>query len=341
MAGSTGASSAPDSGLLHGAEPLKLVGGLTGDIPPKPGSAVEEAAPAESAPAPPREEAPSTEGLETPASEPGTPPKTKSKAGQRIDEIDAEIATLHAKLAERAELRRRAAEPEPEPRRSPDGKPGASSAPTPNLQSLIERPDLSRPPLNDSEFFAAFPEAGLSDLTAYRARYEWAQQSRLGAIQAQRDGRLHAFVDRRDKAAAEDPEFLTTLDPRIRNLVPVDLMEPGRIAGPMNVVAQEVYESEHAVPLMRYLTAHPEELDAMEKMLPRDIVRAVGRLEAKVSVVPPQPVVKTTTSAPKPASVHLGTRSAAPADPARAALASGDFSRYQAEKNREDAARSS
>lgn len=338
MADSIGASSAPDSETLRGAEPLKLSGGLTGEVSPKPEEASPEAAPAESAPAPSRDAAPSTEGLENEASEASTPQKPKSKVAQRTEELDTEIAGLHERLAERARLRQQLAAPEPERQRTTDEKPAATSTATPSLQQLLDRPDLSRPPLGDTEFFGAYPDASVSDLVAYRSRYEWAQQSRVGAIQAQRDGRLHAFVERRDKAIAEDPTFRESLDRRIDALVPVDLMPAGQIAGPLNVIAQEIYESEHSVALMRHLSANPKELDAMQTMGPREIVRAIGRLEAKVSVVPPQPVVKTTTSAPKPASVSLGTRNSAPADPANAALAQKDFRRYMAEKNRQEGA---
>ena len=336
MTDSTGASSTPDSDVLRGAEPLKIVGGLTGDVPPKPEP--DPVASAASTTAPPRDVAPSTEGLEPAASEAATPPKPTSKVAKRTEEIDADIVQLHEKLAERARLRQQLASPEPEPRRSTDAPPADPSTAKPNLQQLLDRPDLSRPALGDAEFFGAFPDASVSDLITYRSRYEWAQQSRVGAIRAQSDGRLHAFVERRDKAVAEDPAFRASLDSRVDNLVPVDLMPAGQMAGPLNVVAQEIYESEHAVALMRHLSANPKELDAMERMGPREIVRTIGRLEAKVSVVPPQPVVKTTTSAPKPASVSLGTRSSAPADPAGAALAAGDFRRYMAEKNRQEGA---
>ena len=337
MADSTDASSAPDSATLRGLEPLKFVG-LTGDVPPKPEPPSDTAAPAASAPAQPRDKAPSTEGSETAASEPATPQKPKSKVAERTTEIDAEIAQLHAKLAERARLREDLRAPEPARRGPSDDAPAATSTAAPSLQALLDRPDLSRPPLGDSEFFKSFPDASVSDLVAYRSRYEWASQGRVGAIQAQRDGRLQSFVERRDGAIAEDPTFRQTLDPRVDNLVPVDLMAPGQIAGPLNVVAQEIYESEHAVQLMRHLSANPKELDAMQRMGPREIVRAIGRLEATVSVVPPQPVVKTTTSAPKPTSVSLGTRGSAPADPANSALAAGDFRRYMTEKNRQESA---
>ena len=150
---------------------------LTGELPEPAASDPPQPDPAESASASPDDQAVSTETHAPPASEPGTPPKTTPKLAKRHEELDAEIASLNEKLATRAKLRAQLSEDDRPIARPPvpDVMPAASS-PAPGdvpLDRLLVSPDLTKPPLNDAEFFAAYPEAGVSQLSRYQARYEF------------------------------------------------------------------------------------------------------------------------------------------------------------------------
>jgi hypothetical protein len=312
---------------------------LTGDLPgttPDPSTT-----PADSSPAAPAAQVESTDSSIPPASEPGTSAKP-SKVKARSAELDAEIAALNDKLSTRARLRAQLSEPDPTPSvsRPSDATPAASSPATvAPLDQLLKSPDLSRPPLEDAEFFAAYPQATLGQFSRYQTRYETLAMQREHSAASQVTTRIRSFVERRNAALQERPTLMADLDPRVATLTPIDALPPGTAPTALNLVAQEIVESDQAVALMQYLSDHPEVYDRLASAPSRDVIlREMGRIEALASQpVSPSRVVspKTTTSAPSP-TTSLGSRPTGTTDAAAAAIGAQDFGRYRAEMNDRD-----
>lgn len=309
---------------------------LTGDLPSSPPSDAD----ADPSPAEPAAQVESTDSSPSPASESGTPAKKHANLQTRHQQLDAEIASLNEKLSTRAKLRAQLSEPEPTPseRRPVDASPAASSPATAvPLDSLLKSPDLSNPPLDEGEFFAAYPGASLGQFTRYQTRYETLVVQRENATAHSVKSRVEAFVERRNAALKESPTLMADLDPRVIALTPIDVLPSGTVPSALNVVAQEIVESEHGIAMMRYLSDHPDVYDRLAQATSREaIAREMGRIEARVSQpVSPPKVAKTTTSAPAP-STSLGSRPTGAGDTASAAVVAGDFGRYRAEMNDRD-----
>jgi hypothetical protein len=206
------------------------------------------------------------------------------------------------------------------------------------LEQLVNHPDITRPPLNDTEFFTQYPDATLGDLTDYRTRHLMLRERAVQSVQSHTMSRQQAFLQRREQAIQANPEFLNTLDPWVKALVPSSSLPKGTTPGPLNDFAEELLDSSVSNELMVYLSEHPEAKAGLERLPHRAAVaRELGRLEGKVTAVPRQSVSKTTTSAPAPAKT-LGGRPATPANEADSAVAAGDFTRYKLSKNRSEVA---
>jgi len=210
------------------------------------------------------------------------------------------------------------------------------------LETFVSRPDPAQPRLSDAQFFERFPDATVADLAEYVANHTFARRDSERTQQSSRQSRAQAFVDARDKAAAADPGFLDRIRPVASQLVPVDDLKPGQPRGPLNDAAQEILESPNGPAMLAHLADHPDVFERLRTAPNRDaVIRTMATIEAAISAsVPPKtPVVKTTSSAPAPATT-LGSRSSAPADEAAAAVAVGDFGRYRSAMNRREAAAS-
>lgn len=287
---------------------------------------------AESSPAEPAEQAASTDATSPAASEPAKP---KSKTEQRFQELLADRAALREKVES---LERRLNE---RPAPTPDATPAESSpAPARTLDQTITSPDVSRPRMKEAEFFAAHPDAEFGDYADYVANYRIAAADQRRSLESSRAARFGAYKAQIDQAVQADPEFLTSLSPRVANLVPLDLLPAGQAPTALNVIAQEVVTSAVAPQLLAHLSTHPTELDRLAQLdTAAAIARAIGRLEAQLAspLAPPQPVVKTTSSAPPPPAT-LGSKPTGPADEYADAVKTGDFARFKAAANRRDRA---
>lgn len=316
---------------------------LTGEFPsttpaesPDPSSTP----PPDSSPAEPAAQVASAEAQVSPASEPGTPTTRKSNADSRKAELKAEIDSL---LAERARIRaeveaERSARSQPATPPTPPqaaSSPATADAPFPTYDQWIAA-DQAR--LNSPDSYQDYQDA--------RADHRWSLKERAAAARQAEQTRQQQFETRKQEMIARlktasdaNPEFLAKLDPRWQQAVPVEALPPGTTPHALNVIAQEVFLSEHGPAMMAHLSAHPTEFDRLLSFQTQDqIVRAMGRLEAQLSSATPQPVVKTTTSAPPPAPT-LGSKPAGGIEDSRAAVAAGDFSRYKATMNRQEVAR--
>jgi hypothetical protein len=92
--------------------------------------------------------------------------------------------------------------------------------------------------------------------------------------------------------------------------------------------------------LMRHFSDHPEDLQRLSRLAPRELLREMGKLEATIekpasAPAPPAAPPKTVTDAPAPPPT-LGSRPAVPNDDAEGAVARGDFKAYEEAANRRE-----
>ena len=80
---------------------------------------------------------------------------------------------------------------------------------------------------------------------------------------------------------------------------------------PVNALVAAVMEADNAEDVAYYLAKHPQEASDLSKLGALAQIRAIGRLEAKLSAEPPKP--KTPSKAPAPIA-PLGGKSGATGD---------------------------
>lgn len=319
---------------------------LTGQLPTTPAEAKDSTvepqapvtrsdAPADSSPAEPVAQVDATASSTTPASEPGTS-KKKANADTRKSELAAEIQAL---LKQRDDLKAEVRQGAARPSSIPDAPAASSPAPTMplTLESLVDRPDISRPPIGEAEFFQQFPDATVSDLADYRASYRIQKADAQKVRQSARDSAIEKFHSAIKPSLEADPVGFKAKMDRLPD--PISALGPTDKAGPLNYAAEEVFQSSMPAKLIEHLDANPEIIAKMETMKPVEVIRTIAKLEAALdttSSTPTSPVAKAITSAPSPA-VTLGSRPSAPADEVAAAVAAQDFARYASLKNAQEA----
>lgn len=291
---------------------------------------------AESSPATPVDQAASTEVTDPPASEPGKPP-TKN-AETRIKELLAKerAATARAEAAERraADLEAARTQPKDEPKAAPSPAPAPAAFP-PYDTYLTTHPDASY-----EDYLDARADFRADQRFEARQAEETQATERQRRTQSQTD-RDTQFRTRIQKASEADPEFFNSLSDEVKALKPFEAIrdDKGRwTAQPsgMHAIAEEVLSSEVAPQLMRHFSDHPEDLQRIAALLPAQLLKEMGKLEARMSETT-TPVVqppKTVTDAPPPPTT-LGTKPGAPANAVEAAVVSGDVAAYREARQRE------
>jgi hypothetical protein len=266
------------------------------------------------------------------ATDPTSPGKPRGNVKTRTAEVDGEIATLKARLAERDGLLARTRE-----------APAAPVAPPVSERSLALPSELA----SYDAYLAAHPTASLEEFFDARsdARSELKEQRKVEAQREQQRTEAQTkavdeFAKRVSATAEADPRFAEKVAPAVLNLKPVIALKPGEKAGPGNVIAQELISSPVAPQVMVALS-DPEELARLMSMRnPAEIIRAVAKIEARFlgdDDAPAPPAFKTTT-APTPPTT-LGRRPTDTLAPVEAAIRDGDMSAFKAAKNAERAAR--
>jgi DNA repair exonuclease SbcCD ATPase subunit len=280
---------------------------------------------AESSPDKPVDQAASTEVTDPPASEPGKPRKN---AESRVQELLAERARERSR-AEAAE--RRLAELE--------------AKQTPDVQPAAPSPAPAAFPSYDA-YLTAHPEASYEDYLDARAdsraeaRYkalkqEEAQTSQRITRTESIQKRDQQFAERIQTALKADPEFLTNVSDDVKALKPFDAIRDSKgrwteQPTAKHAIAEELVSSPVAPQLMRHFTDHPEDLSRLATMHPRELLKEMGKLEARFTAPSgSRPAPKTVTDAPEPPTV-LGRKPSASADPADAAVQADDVSAYRA-----------
>lgn len=289
-----------------------------------------ETPPADSSSAEPVDQAASTDASTPPASEPGT--NRRRNSDTRVPELLAD----RARERERADrLERELAQLRQPAQPSTDAKPAGSS------------PAAAQPaafPSYDA-FLATKPDASYEEYLDARADFRADQKYRAlkaeethAAERAQlsrtQQERATKFQERITAVTATDPEFISRISPDVLALKPFDALLPGERPSALNAIAEELLSSPLAPQLMRHFTDHPEVLQHLGTLSPRDLLREMGKLEASFPDAHAAAPLTPVTGAPAPPTV-LGTKPAAPANPIDAAVASGDMTAFKAERMRQ------
>lgn len=265
-----------------------------------------------------------------------TPEKPKHKgADERIKELLRQrYEEREARLRMEGELEalRRQLSGQP----TPETKPAASSP-----ARVMDRPAPQDDPEPRLEDFEADPAKYPDPYTAYvRAVGRWEARQEFNARQQAEQQRVQR--ERAQAAIAEtvqryqssvDAEFMATLRPEVTNLVPSFMPDSQHQPPALTAIADEALRSSDPRAFLTYLNDHPDELQQMARMLPVQLFKALGRIEASLTAKP-APVAPATTAAPPPPTT-LGTRPADPGSPVDAAMNRGDFAAYRDAKKRE------
>jgi general stress protein YciG len=261
----------------------------------------EQAKAAEAKPEPeakPQEDKP--EGADPEADKPGNP---RHDARARVMEATRKLAE-ERKRADALEARLAALEAGRAPEQP---KPAAEAgAPAQAGGRYVADPDDPEP---DPSNFETYEEA-VRETARWVYRQERKAEQRAAEQRAQVEQHTQAltstmdgFLGRLAKAREATPDLETRIDPRLTALVPAFTLPPGQEPGPLNVLGQELIESEHSAELMLYLSEHEEEVVALLKSpSPAALARGVGRLEAKLAgqPEPEAPREKPVSRAPAP-----------------------------------------
>jgi hypothetical protein len=128
-----------------------------------------------------------------------------------------------------------------------------------------------------------------------------------------------------------------TLPAEVQSLRPSFMLAPGEPVGPLNVVADFAMQSEHPKAVLKYFADHPDTLPSLARLMPAQLFRALGRIEALAGGAAPTVTTPTVTSAPRPPTT-LGDKPASvlSGDAAeKRAVESNDISAFFAERRRQ------
>ncbi|HEX6038909.1 hypothetical protein [Longimicrobium sp.] len=239
-------------------------------------------------------------------------------------------ATREAAEARReaAELKRRLAELEARVSRPADPTPAQPAQPQ---RQAAPAPDEDQEPKEDDfENYADYVKAA----GAHAARREFRQlqerqqrEARAAEFQASVRGYVTKFSERLAAAGqGETPEerhaeFMSRLSPEVQNLRPSLSLEHPSMAGPLNVLADQIVASEHSAGLLVFLSENPDALQRFATLRsPHDVVREVAkieyRLEAATAGASAKPAVSQAKPPFRPVNGTPSTADAAPGDDA-------------------------
>jgi hypothetical protein len=291
-----------------------------------------EARPAEPEPIPEEEPVtPETEATAAPV-DPAPPkkearPTSKQKSAKnRIDKVvwereeaRKEAASLRDQLA--------ALKDSTQFRPSPDAP--ADPAATPETAALPETT-----PAEASDQDPEPQEKQFSEYGAFiAAKARWAARQEVGAaLQAvhqqqqydQEQGfaqqRAAQFAERVESLSANDPEFLTRIQPEILNLRPAMSLQEGETPTGATAIADLLVDSENPHQMMEYLSSHEDDFRRISALHPMLAMRELGRIEVGLGAAPHG-------SAPTPVS----SQAAPPIQPVRSSATTSATTRSPAD----------
>ena len=146
------------------------------------------------------------------------------------------------------------------------------------------------------------PREYVKKLTEWQARRllrERDQQHQQQSQQQQRqkfvESRVSKFSEAMEKRLETEPDFQERIDPRLASLTPTFLMTP-KDGHPTvwNALASEIMESDSPADLLIYLSENEKELQRLATLRPRELTKAIAKMEAKLEAAttgPPAPEI--------------------------------------------------
>lgn len=173
------------------------------------------------------------------------------------------------------------------------------------LEAARQQPPAEAPkPVPDRERYMAMPNAPkeedyerysdyTADLSIFIAdqRYAEKEQARqqTAAQRAAEQARIEvntAFISRIEAA---EPNFLESVSQDVLDIPTFDSLQPDEPVTAWHVIGEELRRSEHVVGLMRFFTQHPDELQRLATLPPRDLTRSLAILETRIGAAPAGP----------------------------------------------------
>lgn len=135
-------------------------------------------------------------------------------------------------------------------------------------------------------------------------RQQWQSEERTRHEQEERTRQITTSVETFQKALKDQGEdFYESIDPAVLQLKPSFVaMAEGERLGPLNAIADEIIRAGANAPtFMRYFSENSDELQRLSTLPPRDLLREMGRIEAKLEAATAgKPAKPTSTYAPAP-----------------------------------------
>ena len=126
----------------------------------------------------------------------------------------------------------------------------------------------------------------------WEARQEYTAQERQRQIHehakrfaTERQTRLSAFANQIQDRLKSDPDFMDRLSPEVKELRPASVLGPNERPGPLNAIAEEIVLSEKPLSLLQHFSENPAELQRIATLSPRELIRAMATLEARLAAV--------------------------------------------------------
>lgn len=211
-------------------------------------------------------------------------------------EAEAETTRLAAVRAEIAQLeaqRQQQTQP-PVPRQAPQGDPA------PKLEDFKNQPDPWAAHVSASARWEARQEFG-------RQQQAFAQSQARNTVAQQIATAEKSFIDRvAEKAPGKTTKerfdgFFAKLDPALKDLRPTHYLAQNEPIKAENVMADEVIHSSDPSGLLLFLNDHPDDHQRLLTLQPRDLVREIGKITARLEAASTGPAPKSLiVSAAKP-----------------------------------------
>jgi len=199
--------------------------------------------------------------------------KEKSKAQLRVEQATRQAAEYRRELEA---LRKEVAAKE-----TP-----ADSRPRPKFQAPDDDPE---PVLGE----------GVDPVEWVKGRTDWAarqavrdaerrqsEQQRTRHYHEQIDKHVSGYVETCNKYAEKDPDFLERVIPELRELKPSFMLGPNERPTVWNGIADEISGSARAPELMLHLSEHPDVIQRLATLSPRELFRAMAQIEARLDPIP-------------------------------------------------------
>lgn len=284
------------------------------------------------------------------------PPKLSRRERAELDQQAANERVRKAVEAATADLRAEVERLKTPAR--PATAPAAAVEPpkgTPEYKRLMALPGAPKLADYDTVEEHAFAVSEFIDQTRHHERQSVERQrAEVESLTKSQIDRVEKFQTQLEASKQADPEFVNKLSAEVKALKPFGALHQGEQGGPLNVVAEQLFDSPIAPAVLLHLSQHPADLQALVAMPPevaaiRDVTaqqrahvrlivsrfnRLEGRLEPSSATATSRPIPKTLSDAPEPAPV-LGNRPREVTDAVTSAVKSGSTSAYREARRQE------